>query len=341
MILVRAPLRVSFVGGGTDLPEFYRQRPGRVISVTIDKFVYVLINPTPLVDKFTVKYQKTEAVDHPSQLEHTRLRAALMDLGIVHSGIEVGSFADLPAKTGLGSSSSFSVALVRGLYAYLHRPLGKAAAAEEASRLEIDLVGEPIGKQDQYAASFGGFNIFQFNPDDSVEVRPVLLDYRKRSLLEDHMLLFFTGVTRPASSVLTEQRSKVGEHFETYSAMADSVPDFARRVLEGDLEGMARMLHEGWLRKKSLASGVSSSVIDTLYETGLAAGAWGGKILGAGGGGCLLFLTPHPKRAAVLSAVTEAARRGGLKDFKEIGVRLVQSGTDIVYNNQMGHALPE
>lgn len=333
MILVRAPLRVSFLGGGTDLPEFYRRRPGRVVSATIDKFVYVLVNPTPLVDKFTVKYQKTEIVDHPSELEHTRLRAALLDLGIVRSGIEVGSFGDLPAKAGLGSSSSFSVALMRGLHAHLRRPLGKAAAAAAASRLEIELVGEPIGKQDQYAASFGGFNVLQFNPDESVDVRPVLLDYRKRSLLEDHMLLFFTGLTRPASSVLTEQRARIGEHFATYSDMADSVPEFTKRVLEGDLEGMARMLHEGWIRKKSLASGVSSSLIDSLYETGLAAGAWGGKILGAGGGGCLLFLAPPAKRHDVLAALEVAAGRSGLKDFKEIGARLVQSGTDIVYNN--------
>jgi len=341
MILVRAPLRISFVGGGTDLPDFYRRHPGRVISATIDKFVYVLINPTPLVDKFTVKYQKTEMVDHPSQLEHTRLRAALLDLGIVGSGIEVGSFADLPAKTGLGSSSSFSVALVRGLYAHLNRSLSKGEAAEAASRLEIELVREPIGKQDQYAASFGGFNVFQFNPDESVEVRPVLLDYGTRSLLEDHLVLFYTGLTRPAASVLTEQRSRIGERLATYREMADSVPEFSRRVLEGDMEGMARMLHEGWLRKKSLASGVSSSLIDALYEAGIAEGAWGGKILGAGGGGCLLFLCPPAKRAAVLNAVSETARSGGLVGFKEIGVRLVQSGTDIVYNNQQRHSRPE
>jgi len=334
MILVRAPLRISFVGGGTDLPEFYRKHPGRVISVTIDKYVYVLVNPTPLVDKFTIKYQRTEIVDHPKDLEHTRLRAALLDLGMVQSGLEVGSFADLPAKTGLGSSSSFSVALLRGLHAYRGRSLSNRDLAEEASRLEIELVQEPIGKQDQYAAAFGGFNVFQFNAHGPVDVSPVLLDYRKRSALEEHLLLFFTGITRPAASVLTEQRSRVEEHFETYVAMAESVGEFARRVLEGDIRGMAHMLHEGWLRKRSLASSVSSSVLDGLYEAGLSAGAWGGKILGAGGGGCLLLLAPPSAQAAVRRALEGRAAQERLAGFKEIGVRTVQSGTDLVYRDQ-------
>lgn len=334
MLLVRAPLRISFVGGGTDLPEFYRKRPGRVISATIDKYVYVLINPTPLVEKFTIKYQKTEIVDHPKDLEHTRLKAALLDLGIVNRGLEVGSFADLPAKTGLGSSSSFTVALLRGLYSYLGRHPDNRDIAEAASRLEIELVGEPIGKQDQYAAAFGGFNVIQFNPDETVEVRPVLLDYRKRALLEEHILVFFTGITRPASSVLTEQRSKVDQHFATYEAMADSVPEFARRVLGADIRGLAHMLHEGWLRKRGLATSVSSSLLDGLYEASLAAGAWGGKILGAGGGGCLLVLAPPATHPAIRSALAERARTAGLAGFKEIGVRTVQSGTDLVYRDQ-------
>lgn len=337
MILVRAPLRISFVGGGTDLPEFYRKHPGRVISATIDKYVYVLINPTPLVDKFTIKYQKTEIVDHPRELEHTRLKAALLDLGMVKSGLEVGSFADLPAKTGLGSSSSFSVALLRGLHSHLGRTLSNREIAEAASRLEIELVGEPIGKQDQYAAAFGGFNVFQFNADESVDVRPVLLDYRKRALLEEHLLLFFTGITRPAASVLTEQRSKVDRYFDTYVAMADSVPEFARRVLEADVRGLAHMLHEGWLRKRTLASSVSSSVLDGLYEAGLSGGAWGGKILGAGGGGCLLLLAPPAAHTALRRALAERAGKEGLTGFKEIGVRTVQSGTDLVYRNQHSH----
>lgn len=334
MILVRAPLRISFVGGGTDLPDFYKQHPGRVLSVTIDKFVYVLINPTPLIDKFTVKYQKTEFVSHPSELENTRVKAALLDLNFVNSGLEIGTFADLPAKTGLGSSSSFSAALMKGLSAYGGRKLSKKEAAEMACRLEIDLLREPIGKQDQYAASFGGFNIFQFNSNGSVDVEPILIDYKKKTNLESNLLLFFTGITRPASSVLSEQRSKIEQNLETYKKMADSVYEFKDMLLRGDVKGMAAMLHEGWQRKRGLASNVSNALIDDLYEMGLKAGAWGGKVLGAGGGGCLLFLAPPEKHDEVRKTMQIMATQNQLAEFKEIPVKFINSGTDIMLNNQ-------
>jgi D-glycero-alpha-D-manno-heptose-7-phosphate kinase len=333
MILVRAPLRMSFVGGGTDQPGFYHRHPGRVLSVTIDKYVYLLINPTPLINKFTLKYQKVEFADHPRDLEHTRVKAALLHLGITDEGLEIGTFADLPARTGLGSSSSFSVALMKGLHAHLGRKLSKEEAAEAASYLEMELLKEPIGKQDQYASSFGGFNILQFNPDDSVAVEPVLLDYKKRIALEDNLLLFFTGITRAASSVLTEQRTKIDENFETYKKMADSVHDFKKLLLAGDIQGMAGMLHEGWLRKKSLASNLSNSVIDDLYEAGIKAGAWGGKVLGAGGGGCILFLAPKEKHGTIREATKAMAGKNDLKDFQEIPIKFIQSGTDILFNN--------
>lgn len=334
MIIVRAPLRMSFVGGGTDLPDFYHQYPGRVLSATINKYVYVLINPTPLIDKFTVKYQKTELVDHPKDIENTRVKAALLDLDITKMGIEIGSFADLPAKTGLGSSSSFAVALLKGLNAYLGKTLSKEEAAEAASRLEIEILHEPIGKQDQYAASFGGFNIFQFNPDDSVDVESILLDYKKKLELEDHLLLFYTGITRPASNVLTDQKSKIDKHLDTYKQMADSVFEFNERLLEGDIQGMAKMLHEGWLKKKTLSQNVSNSLIDDLYNAGIEAGAWGGKILGAGGGGCVLFFAPPETHKKVRNKMQEFFKKNELVDGKEIPVRFTQAGTDILLNNQ-------
>ena len=175
MIVVRAPLRVSFVGGGTDLADFYTRSPGRVISTAIDKWVYLVINKTPMIDKISARYSITETVDKLDELQHTRIKAALLDLGI-KKGIEIGSFASLPAKTGLGSSSSFSVALMKGLHASFGRSLTPHQAAEEACRLEITLLGEPIGKQDQYAAAFGGLNRIQFNSDPSVEVKPILIN---------------------------------------------------------------------------------------------------------------------------------------------------------------------
>ncbi|MBI4095121.1 MAG: GHMP kinase [Candidatus Liptonbacteria bacterium] len=331
VIVVRAPLRISFVGGGTDLADFYRRSPGRVISTTIDKYVYVVINRTPLIDKVSARYSKSETAAHPSELEHTRIKAALLDLGI-HKNIEIGSFATLPAKTGLGSSSSFSVALMKGLHAYQGKKINQQEAAEAASRLEIELVREPIGKQDQYAASFGGFNIIQFNPDESVEVRPVLLDYKKRLGLENHLLLFFTGITRAASSILTEQKSNIDKKFETLKEMAASVHEFSTRLLSADYKGLGGMLHQGWLKKKSLASNVSNSLIDDFYAAGMDHGAWGGKVLGAGGGGCVLFLAPPEKKNEIREAVRRVAQEKNLADFRELPVKFVQCGTEVLYN---------
>lgn len=331
MIVVRTPLRISFVGGGTDFPEFYRRYPGRVISATIDKHIYVVVKPTPLIARYTMKYDKTESVERPNDLEHTRVKAAFMDLGINH-GIEIGSFVDLPGRTGLGSSSSFSVGLMKGLHAFMGRKLSREQAAVAASRLEIELVGEPIGKQDQYAAAYGGINMIQFNPDDTVTVEPLLLDFRARSNLEQNLMLFFTGIARNASAVLLEQRAKIEKNFETYKTMSDSALVFRDRLLAGDMQGIAAMLHEGWLRKKTLASNISNELIDELYETGTRAGAWGGKILGAGGGGCILFIVPPDRQESVRRAVAESASGNGLAEFREIPIRFTQSGADVVFH---------
>lgn len=322
---------MSFVGGGTDLPDFYRKYTGRVISTAIDKYVYIVVNHTPLIDKVSARYSIAETVNHPSELQHTRIKAALLDLGI-HKNIEISSFATLPSKTGLGSSSSFSVALAKALHAFLGKKLDAYEAAKYAARLEIELLGEPIGPQDQFASSFGGFNVIQFNPDDSVDVKPVLLDYKKTSALEDSLSLFFTGITRAASSVLTEQKSNIDKKFETLKEMADSVPEFESRLLAGDFKGLGEMLHSGWMKKKSLASNVSSFVIDKLYDAGMEAGAWGGKVLGAGGGGCVMFLSSSDKKFAIQQAVKKVAAENNLSSFQEIPVKFVKAGAEILYS---------
>jgi D-glycero-alpha-D-manno-heptose-7-phosphate kinase len=337
MIISRAPLRVSFVGGGTDLPDFYHRYPGRVISAAIDKFVYVVVNRTPFIHKVSARYSISETVDFPHELKHTRIKAALVDIGI-EKNIEIASFAHLPAKTGLGSSSSFSVALMKGLYAFVGKKIDKSEVAEAASRLEIELVGEPIGKQDQYAAAFGGFNVIQFNQDDTVTVEPVLLDFKKQLGLESHLLLFFTGIMRVASSVLTEQKANVGKNFDTLKTMADSVPECKTRLLAGDFKGLGDMLHQGWRKKKSLASNVSTGAIDELYEAGMNAGAWGGKVLGAGGGGCVMFLAPEDRKSSVRAAVQKVAAANNLSEFQEIPVKFVQSGAEILFNGDKHHA---
>ena len=332
MIIVRAPLRISFVGGGTDLPDFYKQYPGRVISAAINKFTYVTINHIPHTKKVIVKYRNTEVVDHPSQLEHTRVREALLDLGI-HRDVEIGSFADISAKSGLGSSSAFSVALLKGLHAFLGKNIGRQEVAEAASRLEIYILKEPIGKQDQYAAAMGGLNVFQFNSDHSVDIKPVFLSHDVKKRLENHLILFFTGVTRDAGSVLSEQRSNINDKLETLKQMADSVYEFEKLLLKSDFEAAGKMLDEAWKRKKSLASKISNNSFDLLYEEGVKLGAHGGKILGAGGGGCMLFIVPPEKRESVKKAVIEIANKENLIGFEEVPFKFTECGVDIVYRD--------
>lgn len=331
MIVVRAPLRISFVGGGTDLPDFFRKFPGRVISTTIDKYVYVAINRTPFIPKISARYAISETVSRPRSLQHTRIRTALMDLKIKR-GLEIASFASVPAKTGLGSSSSFSVALLKGLHAYLGSKVTKEQVAEEACRLEIELLREPIGKQDQYAAAFGGFNIFTFKNNGIVHVNPLFIDYRLKSDFESHLLLFFTGVTRDTSSVLSEQKTNMERKFGTLKKMSFLVDSFRKKLLKGEFKQMGEILHEAWFMKKSLAHSISNVYIDELYSVGIAQGAWGGKILGAGGGGCILFVTPPSKRLGILDAMRKVAVRHGVKEFRELPFKFVHSGAEILYN---------
>lgn len=332
MIIVRAPVRISFVGGGTDLASFYRQSPGRVISTAIDKYSYVTINRPPLVRKIAARYGISELVDHPSELKNDRIRAALLSFGIENK-IDVGAFSDVPVKTGLGSSSSFAVALIKGLSSYTGKRIDRQEVAEAAAKLEIETLNEPIGKQDQYAAAFGGFNIFQFNPDETVEVFPVRLDFKKRFDFENHLLVFFTGITRLASSVLTEQKSRTNQNIETLKKMSDSVFDFRDKLIAGDFRALGEMLHEGWLRKKTLASGVSNALVNDFYDAGMQNGAWGGKVLGAGGGGCVLFIVAPEKGDAVREAVASVAKKNGLDGFGEIPVQFVQGGVEVIMNN--------
>lgn len=334
MIIVRAPLRISFVGGGSDLPNFYKLHPGKVISATIDKYVYTVINPAPLLKGICVRYSIVENVKKAEELKNDRIREALLELKI-RDNMEIGIFSHMPVGTGLGGSSAFTAALIKGLSTYLEKRLDKNEIAETASRIEIDLIKEPIGKQDQYASTFGGFNIFQFNPNETVGVEPILLDYKKRIDLENHMLVFFTGITRQASSVLSEQKSNISAKFETIKSMTLLVDIFKEQLLKGNFEALGKLLHENWLKKKKLASKVSSQVIDKLYESGIKNGAWGGKVLGAGGGGCILFLTPLNKKDNIRIAINKLARKYKLEDFKEIPVKFVQSGVEVVSNSYL------
>lgn len=331
MIVVRAPLRISFVGGGTDIASFYNKDLGQVLSATIDKYVYLSINPTPHIDKIGAKYSITESVNSPKDLQHKRIREALIDFDI-NNNIEIGSFADIPAGTGLGSSSAFSVALMRGLNTYKGIKIDREESAQHASRLEIDLCKEPIGKQDQYASAYGGFNIFRFKKGGSVETEPIFLDYKKKMDLEKSILLFYTGINRCASEVLEAQKDNMRDKHEILKEMATQVPIFKDKLLKGDIEGMGRMMHDYWQKKKDSHS--SDNIIDDLYDTGLNAGAWGGKLLGAGAGGCLMFIADPKKHKSISETVLSKAQNLTLKEFKQIPISFVQSGVEVVFNSK-------
>lgn len=335
MIIVRAPLRISFVGGGTDLPEFYKLQPGKVLSATIDKYVYTAINPAPLLKGITARYSITEVATTVEDLKNDRIRESMLHLGI-RDIIEIGVFSHMPIGTGLGASSSFTVALIKGLTTYLGKRLDKKEVADLACQIEINILKEPIGKQDQYAASIGGFNVFQFNPDESVNIEPILIDYKTRIKLENHLVVFFTGMTRVAKSVLSEQKTKTSGNLKNLSSMIKLVGSFQKKLIRGNIKGLGGLLHENWLIKKSLASKISNETLDKLYDTGIRNGAWGGKVLGAGGGGCIMFFAPPECHDKLKQILAKKASQLGLKDFKEVPIKFVHSGVEVVSNTFYG-----
>ena len=330
MIFTRSPLRLSFAGGGTDFKDFYTKYPGRVISASIDKYVYVVINKTPLIDKITAKYSITESVNKPDEIQNTRIREALKFTG-VEGGIEIATFADLPTRTGLGSSSSFSVALLQAIYTMQKKNKTVQEIAEDACNLEVNLCKEPIGKQDQYAAATGGFNIFFFSKNESVQKYPV---FKNSDFLQKHLVLFFTGITRDAKSVLIEHKKNIEDKTDTLREMSDGVPAFMNFIVDGDMEAAGLLMRKHWEKKKSLASNVSNPILDILYGVGINSGAWGGKVVGAGNGGCILFMAPPEKQNEIIYQMKCQARSLNLEGFKHIPFQLENSGVQTLYNNE-------
>jgi D-glycero-alpha-D-manno-heptose-7-phosphate kinase len=237
MIIVRAPLRISFVGGGTDLADFYTKSPGRVLSAAIDKYVYVSVKHSPLIPGVHVRYSQYESVTHPRELKNDRIREALLATGITDH-VEVSTFSDFPGNTGLGSSSSFAVALMKGLRLSRGDVVDARTIAEDASTLEIQVLQEPIGKQDQYASAIGGINVLQFNQDHSVRVEPLYLDYQKVLGLESHMLVFYTGITRQASSILSQQKAGINDRFKILERMAAMANPFRDALYAKDFRAL-------------------------------------------------------------------------------------------------------
>ncbi len=289
MITVRTPFRISFAGGGSDLHSFYKKSHGAVISTTINKFMYIMIHPY-FHNKIRVKYSRTEDVISISQIQHPLVRECLK-LMRIGKGVEITSIADVPAGTGLGSSSAFTVGLLYALSGFKRRMRTKEWLAKTACRIEIEKVKEPIGKQDQYAVSFGGLNYIRFNPDGSVWIEPIILKSEIKNQLENNLLMFYVGNERKSRNILSKQKKAMGDQkkYETVCKIAKLAENMKDILTQGELEKFGELLHQGWVLKKSLTEDISCSQLDNYYQKALRAGAAGGKILGAGGGGFFLF----------------------------------------------------
>ncbi len=324
MIISKTPFRISFAGGGSDLADFYRHGYGAVVSSAIDKFVYLAIHRF-FEDRFVLKYSQTEVAESVADVKHPLIRECLK-LARTTEFLEITSFADIPSQgSGLGSSSAFSVGLLNALLSLQGRMPSHETCAAGACEVEIDRLGEPIGKQDQYAAAYGGLNYIRFNADGSVLVDPIVLDRTTRDAIDDHLLLFYTGVTRRASEILDEQRKNIAsdrQKFDDLTRIRDQADELHADLARGNIDAIGTAMHEGWMRKKRMAKAISSPEFDSIYETARGAGAIGGKILGAGGGGFFLFYVPPGRREAVMDSLSR---------LRHIDFRLERQGTRIIY----------
>jgi len=324
LIITRTPFRVSFFGGGSDLAAFYSKNTGAVLSTTIDRYMYLSAHPYFDTDRIHLKYSRTETVGSVAELAHPIVRRVLERLD-VNAGIEIASTADIPSSTGLGSSSAFTVGLLHLIYAYKGLSVSPGQLAAEASAIEIEDLGAPIGKQDQYASAYGGLNFIRFFSDESVDVTPLVISRECRAGLQDSLLTFFTGEQRSASAVLGEQKAALASDDTKRRAVQEMV-ELAyegRTLLEReDVEGFGRLLNRGWSLKRTLTRSISTPAVDDMYERAMSAGAWGGKLLGAGGGGFLLVAAPPTAHDAI---------RRALQGSRELPLRLDRGGSKVVY----------
>jgi D-glycero-alpha-D-manno-heptose-7-phosphate kinase len=322
VIITRTPLRISFAGGGTDLPSFYREYGGgAVTSAAIDRYVHVLVNPK-FDRSIRVAYSRTENVDRVDELQHELFREA-MRLAGVSEAVEIHTIADIPGEgTGLGSSSTLLVGLLNALYAYRGILKEPAELAEGACHIEIELLRGAAGKQDQYIAAFGGLQHFEFRPDDSVRALPIPLGTADREALSDHLSLFYTGVTRKAEGILKQQSARTGQNRDALLRIRALAGEARSAILARDYARLGAIVDEGWKLKGGLTEGITNQGIEADYAKAKAAGAYGGKITGAGGGGFLLLVHPPEKARAVAEALTPMRR---------LSVRIVSEGSRILF----------
>ncbi len=301
---------MSFVGGGSDLPAFCRRFGGAVVSTAIDKYVYVTVNPK-FDHRIRVSYSKTEEVGAVARIRHPLVRESMKFLG-VEGGLEITSIADIPSRgSGLGSSSSFTVGLLHALHASAGRYAGAEQLASEACAIEIEKCGEPIGRQDQYAAAYGGFNFIEFHPDDSVSVNPIVCRRETLRRMQENILVFFTGITRRAGGVLRRQQEVVAGQRRKQQAMKEMVRlahELRREIQQNNLDAFGELLHRNWELKRGITADISTRAIDAWYEAARREGALGGKLLGAGSGGFLMFYAPRERHEAIARALAGLRR---------------------------------
>ncbi len=330
MIITRTPLRISFAGGGSDLPAFYEQERGAVVSTAIDKYIYITVNPK-FDHKIRASYSVTEIVDSVGQLNHELIREALYLLRI-KEGIEITSISDIPSQgTGLGSSSSYTVGLLNALHAYRHHMAGAERLANEACHIEIDRCRKPIGKQDQYIAAYGGLQYICFNPDGTVFIDPIICSPTTKKRLQTRLLLLYTGLTRSANAILSEQTRETRSNEAKQASLRRMVnlADQLREALsQDDIDTFGEILHVGWLEKRKLVTSISNDYIDDWYERARAAGAIGGKLLGAGGGGFLLLYADPAYHSDICRALPE---------LQPIPFHFCPQGSKIIYVEENGY----
>ena len=321
MIITKTPFRVSFAGGGSDMANFYEQHGGCVLSTSINKYCYLSIHPYFDENATLLKYSENELVTDISKIKHRIFNSVLNEYKV--SGVEISSTADVPGGTGLGSSSTFTVGLLNTIACYRGKFMSKGELAAKACDVEINKLGSPIGKQDQYAAAYGGLNFIRFNPDGSVSVEPIVMQPGTYKELEKHLVMFYTGNTRSANSILKEQKKNIDDaaKAENLKQMCHLAEQMKGALEQNDLSSFGKLLNDGWALKRTLASGISNPAIDEAYEIAMKNGALGGKLLGAGGGGFLLFFCEPEKQEQLRVAL-------GLRRFD---FSFERDGASVVY----------
>ncbi|WP_420632173.1 GHMP kinase [Candidatus Leptofilum sp.] len=324
MIIIQTPLRVSLFGGGTDFPSYYLENGGCVLSSAIDKYIFVTIKKR-FDDKLRIGYTRTEMIDSVNEINHELIREAMRLTGI-EKGVEITTMGDIPDQgSGLGSSSTVTVGALHAMYAYKKELVLTERLAAEACRIEREILGKPIGIQDQYIAAYGGLRFMEFTTSGDVVTHRLELSERTMRRLSDNLLLFFTGVTRKADTILKEQKTNIKDKLATLSEMKQIAHVACNEIQKENIEAVGTLLHESWMLKKQLASQISNSALDDMYATARKAGAIGGKISGAGGGGFLLLYVPRGQQEQV---------RDALKDFQEYPFKLGQDGSKVIFDYQ-------